>query len=558
MCVADVEITPDRSRGVPTCPRTGPIAVYASVMFLLPSRRRRLSLLAPLSLVVGGLVTFGAGGRAQAAEQPGAVIADLCPPAAAGADTPARKRCLGKRVTSFVQPDGSIRRAPFVTPMGYGPPDLHTAYAMPAPAAATPTLGIVVAYHYSGLEADLATYRTQYGLPACSIASGCLTVAYADNNGQTTTVPPASPAGDAWDVQEMLSTELAAAMCPECKLLVIEAESDMDNSLYAAVDVAVQLGARSIALSYGAPEDATSPTLETHFNHPGVLIAAPTGDSGYAGQPAYPATSAFTLSVGGTTLTKTSGGRGWTETTWSSTGSGCSAFIPKPAWQNDPSCTKRMTSDVAAVADPNTGLAVYDSNGGGSWTVTGGTTSSAAIIAGAFASLGVADQGPSFAWAHASAFYDVTSGNNASGGCAPDSYYCTAATGYDGPTGWGTPNGAAIAPFGQSDAGAGDAGMSAGDAGSSEGGAHDGGGGGADASMAADGSSSGGGSDSGGPTGDDGGGGSGSDAGAAASGSGSSSGCGCSFGRVPVAGGWLAMAAALGLLLRRRRSQARR
>ena len=37
--------------------------------------------------------------------------------------------------------------------------------------------------------------------------------------------------------------------------------------------------------------------------------------------------------------------------------------------------------------------------------------------------------------------YDITSGNN--GNCNPDPlYYCTAAAGYDGPTGLGTPNGA--------------------------------------------------------------------------------------------------------------------
>lgn len=534
---------------------------------MLPARR--LSTLGPLSLAVGTLVTFGAGVRAEAAPPSAAVgigagtieqavVVDLCPPAAGS--TPAHTRCLGKRVTSFVQADGSMRRVPFATPMGYGATDLRTAYAMPAPGSPTPTLGIVVAYHYSGLEADLATYRTQYGLPACSVASGCLTVAYADNNGQTNTVPPASPAGDAWDVQEMLSTELAAGMCPECKLLVVEAQSDMDNSLYAAVDVAAQLGARSIALSYGAPESSSTPaTLETHFNHPGVLIAAPAGDAAFAGQAQYPATSAYTLSVGGTSLTKSSGTRGWTETVWSSGGSGCSAVIPKPAWQNDPNCLYRMTTDVAAVADPNTGVAVYDSTGGGGWTVVGGTTSAAAIIAGAFASLGVAEQGPSFPWMHSSAFYDVTSGNNDPAGCAPNAYYCTAQTGYDGPSGWGTPNGAAIAPFGQADAGAGDGGMSAGDAGGSEAGTHDGGGSGpdagsgADASMAADGSSSGGGSDSGGPSGDAGGGGSDAGSGSPASGSGSSSGCGCSFAHAPSAGAWLAMAAAFGLLLRRRR-----
>ncbi|MEW2041638.1 putative Ig domain-containing protein, partial [Streptomyces sp. NPDC005534] len=152
--------------------------------------------------------------------------------------------------------------------------------------------------------------------------------------------------------------------------------------------------------------------------------------------------------VGGTALTTSSATRGWSESVWKTnstegTGSGCSAYDTKPSWQTDTGCSRRMESDVSAVADPATGVAVYDTYGGSGWAVYGGTSASSPIIAGVYALAGTpgsADYPAKYPYSHTSSLYDVTSGNN--GSCSP-SYFCTAGTGYDGPTGWGTPNGTA-------------------------------------------------------------------------------------------------------------------
>ena len=95
--------------------------------------------------------------------------------------------------------------------------------------------------------------------------------------------------------------------------------------------------------------------------------------------------------VGGTNLTRSSTSRGWTEKAWSGAGSGCSAYVAKPVWQVDTGCARRTVADVAAVADPSTGVAVYDSfgsSGGANWYVFGGTSVAAPIIAAVYALAG--------------------------------------------------------------------------------------------------------------------------------------------------------------------------
>jgi hypothetical protein len=96
-------------------------------------------------------------------------------------------------------------------------------------------------------------------------------------------------------------------------------------------------------------------------------------------------------------------------------------------------------ADVSAVANPSTGVAVFDQ---GSWAVYGGTSVSSPIMAAVFAlatPAGASDFPVSYPYANPGALFDVTSGANGSCG---QSYLCTAAIGYDGPTGLGTPNGA--------------------------------------------------------------------------------------------------------------------
>ena len=154
----------------------------------------------------------------------------------------------------------------------------------------------------------------------------------------------------------------------------------------------------------------------------------------------FPAASPHGTAVGGTSLSKASSTRGWSETAWSGAGSGCSAVYPKPTWQKDTTCKHRMVGDVSAVANPATGVAVYY---GGSWVKVGGTSVSAPLVAGIYATNGGTANYGSDPYSHTSALFDITSGSTGSCG---GTYYCTAVTGYDGPTGLGSPNGSAAFP----------------------------------------------------------------------------------------------------------------
>ncbi|HEY3016140.1 MAG TPA: hypothetical protein VGJ41_13565, partial [Nocardioides sp.] len=103
-------------------------------------------------------------------------------------------------------------------------------------------------------------------------------------------------------------------------------------------------------------------------------------------------------------------------------------------------CAKRAMADVSAAADPsNGGMAVYypTSRTNSTWAQVGGTSESAPIIASVYA---LAGGGYSNAtpYSHTSSLFDVTSGNN---GSCPTTQWCVARTGWDGPTGLGTPNG---------------------------------------------------------------------------------------------------------------------
>ena len=130
------------------------------------------------------------------------------------------------------------------------------------------------------------------------------------------------------------------------------------------------------------------------------------------------------MAAGGTSLRQDSSARGWSETVWPGSGAGCSSWESKPSWQTDTGCGgHRTVADVAAVADPATGVAVYDTYGQGGWFVVGGTSASSPIIASTFALAGVPSAAAaSVLYGHASALNDVTSGSD--GSCSP-SYLCT-------------------------------------------------------------------------------------------------------------------------------------
>ncbi len=321
---------------------------------------------------------------------------------------------------------------------GLTPADLQSAYKL-SPSGSPgsgPTVAIVDAYDNPNAEADLNAYRSEFKLGACTTANGCFEKV--DQNGGTN-----YPRGDTgWGAEIDLDIEMVAATCPNCKILLVEAASNSFANLMAAVDYATA-NAAVVSNSYGASEFSGETNYESHFKqHPGVAITVSSGDAGYGVE--YPAASQYVTAVGGTHLTTGSNIRGWSETAWSGAGSGCSSVIPKPSWQTGFGCAKRTVADVSAVADPNTGVAVYDSYGsrrGQNWYVYGGTSVAAPIIAGVYALAGPTGDYPvAYSYTHVSNLYDVTSGSNGSCG---GSYLCTAKAGYDGPTGLGTPDTAA-------------------------------------------------------------------------------------------------------------------
>ncbi|WP_107415916.1 putative Ig domain-containing protein [Actinacidiphila paucisporea] len=378
-----------------------------------------------------GTAATGATGTVSSAQH----TAHLC----AAPATPGAMSCLALARTDVMH---SLGISPAATPSGYGPTDLQSAYALPSSAGAGATVAIVDAQDDPSAEADLGTYRSQYGLPACTTSNGC----FKKVNQTGGTSYPTADSG--WAGEISLDLDMVSAVCPQCHILLVEATSASMADLGTAVNEAVSLGAKYVSNSYGGSEDSSDTTSDTqYFNHPGVAITVSSGDSGYGAE--YPASSRYVTAVGGTSLSRSSGTtRGWTEKVWGSTtgdgaGSGCSAYDAKPSWQTDTGCTKRTVADVSAVADPATGLAVYDSYQASGWQVYGGTSASSPIIASVYALAGTPAAGStpaSYPYAHTSALNDVTTGTNGSCG---SSYLCTAKAGYDGPTGLGTPNGTA-------------------------------------------------------------------------------------------------------------------
>jgi subtilase family serine protease len=328
----------------------------------------------------------------------------------------------------------------------YDPSYLQSAYnlmsAINAGAGAHQAVAIVDALDSPTAQDDLNTYRSFFGLPSLPTCSTWpSTTACFRKVNQTGGVGPYPQADSGWALEIALDLEMVSAMCPNCSILLVEASTNTYSDLGAAVNEAVLLGANAVSNSYGGAEWSGEAGFDLAYTHPGVAITASSGDAGYGTE--YPAASPFVTAVGGTSLTQaTSGGtRDGSETAWGSAGSGCSAFEPKPVWQKDTICTNRTVADVSAVADPNTGVWVYN---GGSWYILGGTSAAAPIVASVYAlagnGLGSGLQLNATPYSHASSLFDTTSGSNGSCG---GTYLCTGVAGYDGPTGLGSPNGVA-------------------------------------------------------------------------------------------------------------------
>lgn len=317
---------------------------------------------------------------------------------------------------------------------GMHPRDLQAAYHIPSWGGFGQTVAIVDAGDDPTAESDLAVYRAAFGLPPCTSGNGCFRKV--NQSGAAGSLPPTM---SGWSQEIGIDVDMVSAICPTCKILLVEVNSADLSDLAAGVDTAVSLGATAVSNSYYAPEYDSELSDEVHYNHPGVAITVSSGDTGYG--TTFPAASRYVTAVGGTTFSHTLFGT--TESVWRGSGSGCSVYVPKPSWQHDAGCANRTVTDVAAIADPDTGVSVYNTTAPAAqqgWGVYGGTSVGAPIIAAvyALAANAGAAQGASYPYAHAGAFRQIITGNN--GFCTPY-YVCNGGFGYNGPTGLGTPNG---------------------------------------------------------------------------------------------------------------------
>jgi len=308
-------------------------------------------------------------------------------------------------------------------------------------AGGSDTIAIVDAYDDPNAESDLATYRATYGLPACTSADGCF--AKVNEHGAASPLPSANAS---WGTEISLDLDAVSALCPNCHILLVEANTTSLSDMDTAVQSAAGLGATQISNSWSA--GSSSPISGT-YTFPGVAVVAATGDSGYDGPgwDAYPAAFPGVIAAGGTTLNAATSAapspRGFTESAWSLSGgwgggSGCDVSEAKPTYQTDTGCTGRSYADVSADANPSTGLTVYDSGDGG-WMLAGGTSLATPLIA-AFDAVTGAGSTPQWAYADSALLNDPTTGSN--GSCAASiAYICNVGVGYDGPTGAGSISG---------------------------------------------------------------------------------------------------------------------
>lgn len=346
--------------------------------------------------------------------------------------------------------------AGYLTPAG-----LHAAYSLPTATVSSSlqTIALIDAYDDPTAESDLAVYDKEFGLPECTAADGCFRKV--DQEGKATPLP--AKEGE-WAGEISIDVQMAHAVCQNCRILLVEANSESFADLGAAVNTAVALGATEISNSYAGPELKSYTSYRADYDHPGVAVTVASGDCGYINQACselaeaanFPADSPDVVAVGGTALTEDDETEAWSSSAWEDGGSGCSAVFAAPLWQTSlagfvaTGCgSGRSIADVAAIGDPETGVNVYDSTPEGNgdptgWGVWGGTSVASPILAAEFALDGGA-HGVSYPastlYTHlgdAEDVYDVVSGSN--GVCAGASA-CNAGRGYDGPTGVGSPVG---------------------------------------------------------------------------------------------------------------------
>jgi subtilase family serine protease len=326
--------------------------------------------------------------------------------------------------------DGKMLTSTKAHPLvGFNAADVQKAYNLTGLKSHGATVAIVDAFGYPTLESDLATFRKNNGLPPCTTKSGCLTVM--NQHGGSEPPPPNS----GWDLEQALDLDMVSAACPDCKIVMVQANRNFNVSLGIAEDrAAKQPGVVAISNSFGG-----NPRRNEHFfNHPDIAVVASTGDSGWMQYAAYPASDTHVIAIGGTSVFKDTSKRGFHESAWAGAGSGCSRPNRPPKYQTrvKTTCETDATADVSGPADPSNGglLIVYN----GATHQVGGTSESSPFIAAVYALSGHHNNYPGkLPYRDPGDLYDVTTGSN--GTCGP--ILCEAGKGWDGPTGLGTPNG---------------------------------------------------------------------------------------------------------------------
>ncbi len=355
------------------------------------------------------------------------------------ATRPAHPACPGTRSRTVMQCDVLVDDVLMRhdTPGGWGPPNFQAAYNLPSGSKGSgETVAIVDAYDNPDVATDLAAYRTEFNL-------GTPNFTKYNQKGQQGNYPANNAS---WGVEIALDVEMVSAVCPNCTIDLVEANTNNTSDLFAAEKEAVKLGATIVSNSWGGGSGGGTGGA---FNKAGILYLASAGDSGYGMQ--NPADFTTVVSVGGTILKQNESGV-YSEIVWPDSGGGCST-VSKPSWQKDPDCKKRTGNDISAVAF---WAAVYDTDGQAGWITVRGTSVASPLLAGVFALAGNAgkEDGGKSLWMlkakeHAKDFHTGITGTLAN--CPSNymsTYICTSGlTGsaayqtYSGATGWGTPNG---------------------------------------------------------------------------------------------------------------------
>ena len=394
--------------------------------------------LSPFLILLAGLAVSPSGLHAQGRSEKSEIHRidqDEGPPERVSSSAPEIER-IHARAPLWARGKAGVAPQLATSPSGYQPVQVRHAYGFDKITGngAGQTIAIVDAYGSPSLANDLKTFSTAFGLPQATLA-----IYY----------PQGKPAANSgWALETSLDVQWAHAIAPGARIVVVVAKSASISNLLGAVDYAVKnLGAKQVSMSWGAAEFSTEAKYDTYFNKAGVTFFASSGDSG-AGV-IWPAASPYVVAVGGTTLQLDASGTAITETGWSGSGGGVSAYYTKPAFQNNFStATKRSVPDVSYDADPNTGFPVYITNYNGStgWITVGGTSAGAPQWAAAQAlvnatrstSLSNANNAlyttATIAYAD---FFDIISGSNGGFFCNP---------GYDLVTGLGSPNAPALLP----------------------------------------------------------------------------------------------------------------